>query len=135
MNATNAPGKGMLKFAGLLLLIGAIVSIIMAVMGFLGGAALTAMEYEVDGAAAVGEVTMFAAILALALGLVQLITGILGIKNCDKPHKSKVCIILGIIAVLFALSNLFTGGIVPGIIGLIIPAIYLIGAFRNKAAA
>ena len=85
---------------------------------------------------------MFAAILVLLGAIVSLVAGILGVANAAKPEKATICIVFGILAaVLSVLGNVLTaasGGtfsVFNLILGLVLPVLYLIGAFQNKTRA
>ena len=80
--------------------------------------------------------------LALVSAGISLVAGILGVKNAAKPEKAMVCIVFGILtAALSVLGNVLTvagGGnfSIPNLLlGLVIPVLYLIGAFQNKQRA
>ena len=84
----------------------------------------------------------FAAVLSLVGSAVSLTAGILGVANAAKPERATVCIVFGILtAVLSVLGNVLTaagGGsfsVVNLILGLVLPVLYLIGAFQNKKKA
>jgi len=123
----NAPGKGLLKVSGILMIVFAGLGLIGAMI--IGGIAAGA------GAGALGFVLVVAVLLGIALNL---IAGILGIKYCDKPEKAQVCFIMGVVLValevISAVSTLFGGTFVwyNVVIGLVLPIIYLLGALKNK---
>jgi len=81
-------------------------------------------------------------VLALVGTLVQFIAGIIGSKNAKNPEKANLCIILGIINAAFILASLILDYIGGGIhnfynvflvmFGLIVPTLYLLGAFQLK---
>lgn len=125
-----------LKVTGILMIIGGAIGIILGFITVLGvGAVALLIETSAGG-------LMFAAIMVLLSGVLQLIAGISGVKNSAKPEKARVCITLGIIvAVLTIVGNVTTvafGGsfsVSSLVIGLVIPVLYLIGAFQSKKAA
>jgi len=82
------------------------------------------------------------AILIFGGSIVQLIAGILGVKNAGKPEKAQVCINCGIIVMAFIvigqIASVAGGGNLDvwGLLwGLVLPVLYLIGAFQNKKLA
>ena len=82
--------------------------IIGAVLGLIGVITLLAGMSLLMGAAGVEtgtELLLIALIPALLVVIFQLVTGIMGIKNSDKPEKAKVCIVLGAITLALALIN------------------------------
>ena len=85
---------------------------------------------------------MLASALILASAVFQLIAGIMGVKNCDKAEKAQSCLIMGVlVAVLSVVGNIISNvlgssfNITNYITGLIIPALYIVGAVRNKSEA
>ena len=151
---TTAPGKMFLKVVGILLIIGGALSILMAILAIAGGGLLGAAaigsggnDAATAGVALGGGILIIAGIVALIGGVFNLVSGILGVKNCDKPEKAKSCFTLGIIMVVFAALNLIlnivlgSGGsqmasnISSGIAGFLLPVLYLVGAIKNKKAA
>ena len=82
-------------------------------------------------------------VLALVGTLVQFIAGLFGVKNAKNPEKANICIILGIINAVFVLVSLILDYIGGGVhnfynvflvmFGLIIPTLYLLGAFQLKS--
>jgi len=124
-----------LKITGILMIIGGIISIILGIIAVLGVGLLAALGAN-SGLLTLG------AIFVLVGGVVSLIAGIAGVKNAAKPEKAQVCITLGILtAVISVLGNalgMAAGGSfdVAGLVtGLLLPVLYLIGAFQNKKLA
>ena len=127
-----------LKVTGILMIISGGISIIVSIIAVLGVGVLAA-ALGGDGSL---TLLMLAAVLALISAVISLVAGILGVKNAAKPEKAMVCIVFGILtAVLSVLGNVLTvagGGSfsIPGLLlGLVIPVLYLIGAFQNKQRA
>ncbi|NLJ73345.1 MAG: hypothetical protein GX333_10060 [Syntrophomonadaceae bacterium] len=76
------------------------------------------------------------------VGIVSLIAGIQGVKNADKPENANVCIMYGSIVIGFtilgSLLNVIGGkgfSFSSLLIGLVLPGLYLYGAFQNKKLA
>lgn len=68
-----------------------------------------------------------------------LATGIIGVKTSEKPDKAQLCITFGIITIAFSTAVAIFAAIISApisiidfIVGLILPILYLIGAFQNK---
>lgn len=127
-----------LKVTGILMIISGGISIIVSIIAVLGVGVLAA-ALGGDGSL---TLLMLAAVLALISAVISLVAGILGVKNAAKPEKAMVCIVFGILtAVLSVLGNVLTvagGGSfsIPNLLlGLVIPVLYLIGAFQNKQRA
>lgn len=130
--------NGFLKVTGILMIISGTISTIFSVLAVLGVGVLAAAL----GSEANMILLMVAAILALVSSVVSIVAGILGIMNAARPNKAMVCIVFGIMtAALSILGNVLTvagGGSfsIPNLLlGLVLPALYLIGAFQNKKRA
>ena len=127
---TQAKGSGFLKVTGILMIIGASVSIIMSIIVAIGVAALAVLG------SARGMLYASAALMIVSAAA-EMVTGILGVVNCKKPEKAKTCIAWGIVAVLCVagtvLSVIGDGdfSIVSLLIGLVLPVLYIIGASLN----
>lgn len=131
----------MLKVTGILMIIG-------AGLGLLGGISLLAIggaAGAVDPSlASSGGLIMALALVAIVVSAVQLVAGIMGVKNWNKPEKAQICFILGIAIIVVGLisdiisiaSAGFSASIVTSAVtGLIIPALYTYGAMQLKKAA
>lgn len=129
-------GRKFLKVTGILMIIGGGFGIIGGILAMLGAGALAAvLETSAGG-------LMLASALILASAVFQLIAGIMGVKNCDKPEKAQSCLVMGVIVAILSVS----GNIVSNVLGssfnimsyatgLIIPVLYIIGAVKNKESA
>ena len=123
----NAPGKGLLKVSGILL-------IIFAVIGAIGGLAVGGLAIAA-GAPGLAILMVLSVFAGVALNL---IAGILGVKNADKPEKAQVCFILGVVMVALQVISAVIS--IAGrtfqwysvVIGLVLPILYLVGALKNK---
>ena len=129
-------GRQFLKVTGILMIIGGAFGIIGGIVAMIGAGALAAvLETSAGG-------LMLASALILASAVFQLIAGIMGVKNCDKPEKAQSCIVIGVIvAILSVAGNVISNvlgsdfNIINYATGLIIPVLYIIGAVKNKEAA
>lgn len=129
-------GRKFLKVTGILMIIGGAFGIIGGIVAMIGAGALAAvLETSAGG-------LMLASALILASAVFQLIAGIMGVKNCDKPEKAQSCLVMGVIVAILSVS----GNIISNILGssfnilsyatgLIIPVLYIIGAVKNKELA
>ena len=81
---TQAKGSGFLKVTGILMIIGASVSIIMSIIAALGVAALAVLG------SARGMLYASTALMIVSAAA-EMVTGILGVVNCKKPEKAKTC--------------------------------------------
>ena len=129
-------GRKFLKVTGILMIIGGAFGIIGGIIAMIGAGALAAvLETSAGG-------LMLASALILASAVFQLIAGIMGVKNCDKPEKAQSCIVIGVIvAILSVAGNVISNvlgsdfNIMSYATGLIIPVLYIIGAVKNKEPA
>ena len=129
-------GRKFLKVTGILMIIGGAFGIIGGIVAMIGAGALAAvLETSAGG-------LMLASVLILASAVFQLIAGIMGVKNCDKPEKAQSCLVMGVIVAILSVS----GNIISNVLGsrfnilsyatgLIIPILYIIGAVKNKEPA
>ena len=129
-------GRKFLKVTGILMIIGGAFGIIGGIVAMIGAGALAAvLETSAGG-------LMIASALILASAVFQLIAGIMGVKNCDKPEKAQSCLVMGVIvAILSVAGNVISNilgssfNILSYATGLIIPVLYIIGAVKNKEPA
>ena len=129
-------GRKFLKVTGILMIIGGAFGIIGGIIALIGAGALAAvLETSAGG-------LMLASALILASAVFQLIAGIMGVKNCDKPEKAQSCLVMGVIvAILSVAGNVISNvlgsdfNIMNYATGLIIPILYIIGAAKNKELA
>ena len=128
----EAKGAMFLKVTGIIMIIGGALGIILGIIALLGVGVLA-----LAGASA--GILTFAAILSLVSAIVQLIAGIKGVKNANKPEKAQSCIVWGaVVAVLSVLGNILTvvgGGefdVTSLLLGLVLPVLYIVGAVKNK---
>ena len=144
----NSSGRVFLKVCGILMIIGGIFSIVVSgVLGILGYVSGNIIDQngEYGTGQILGAIVIIAAIIALIGGILELIAGIVGVKNSDKPEKATTCIVWGFIVLVINVISIITtisggsssvGTIIGSIIfSLALPILYLIGAFKNKKAA
>ena len=129
-------GRKFLKVTGILMIIGAAFGIIGGIIARIGVGALAAVLET----SAVG--LMLASVLVLASAVFQLIAGIMGVKNCDKPEKAQACLVMGIIVAILSVAGNVTSNVLGSdfnvfnyATGLVIPVLYIIGAAKNKETA
>lgn len=129
-------GRKFLKVTGILMIIGGAFGIIGGIVAIIGAGALAAvLETSAGG-------LILASVLILASAVFQLIAGIMGVKNCDKPEKAQICLVMGIIVAILSVA----GNVISNVLGsdfnifnyatgLVIPVLYIIGAVKNKEPA
>ena len=129
-------GRKFLKVTGILMIIGGGFGIIGGILAMLGAGALAAvLETSAGG-------LMFASVLILASAVFQLIAGIMGVKNCDKPEKAQSCLVMGVIVAILSVAGNVTSSVLGSsfnitsyVTGLVIPVLYIIGAVKNRETA
>ena len=129
-------GRKFLKVTGILMIIGGAFGIIGGIVAMIGAGALAAiLETSAGG-------LMLASALILASAVFQLIAGIMGVKNCDKPEKAQSCIVIGVIVAILSVAGNVTSNVLGSSFnilsyatGLVIPVLYIIGAAKNKETA
>lgn len=131
----QAKGAQFLKVTGIIMIVGGALGIILGIVALIAAIAANALAGGALG------LLIVAALLALVGSVIQLIAGIIGVKNCNKPEKAQTCIVWGAIVVAFSvLSTILTvvaGGefdIVSFLIGLVLPGLFIFGAIKNKQA-
>ena len=134
----NAPGKGLLKVSSILFIIFGAISLLMgllALVGAISGGVINGVEIQTGASA--GAI-LFSALTVIVLAALNLIAGIIGVKNCDKPEKAQTCFILGALLIAVVLVNAIISAVggqliwYNVVIGLVLPIIYLMGALKNK---
>ncbi|MDR1620503.1 MAG: hypothetical protein LBS18_07575 [Clostridiales bacterium] len=133
--------NGLLKVTGILMIIGGGLGIILNLISVFG-MGIVVESLNLAGGNAILWLLTLAAILSGIGSAISLIAGIMGVKNAAKPEKATVCIVFGFLtALLSILGNILTAvgggsfGVIYVIIGLVLPVLYLIGAFQNKKRA
>lgn len=138
MNNTELKGRLMLKVVGILYIIFAALSILTGLLAVVGGAALGVAGGE-SLALGLGVVAMVFGLMMILSSVFSLVAGILGVKWCNRPDKAGALFVLGVVLTALAVLNLLSsfGGdssssVVSGLIGLVLPVLYTLGAWQNK---
>lgn len=126
-------GSKFLKVTGILMIIFGSIALIIAIVALLGLGVLEAMGAPMGLLWASG-------IIALLGAVAEFVAGIIGVVNWNKSNKANTCIVWGIaVAAMCVISNIFTligypenFNVFSLLTGLVIPVLYLIGAFKNK---
>lgn len=133
----NAPGKTLLKVVSILFIIfGAILTVI-SLLAVIGSAALSSMGDELG--TAFGGILMMMSIILLIDGVLELVLGIVGIKNVGDPAKASYFVAVGIILCVLSLIplviSIINGGFdFTSLIGFVLPILYIVGGSMNKKA-
>lgn len=129
-----AGGKILLKITGYLMIIGGVLGIIF------GAIAIAGMNAFADTGVSKLSLVVSGA-FAIISGIVELFAGIKGVRASNDPAKAEKCIRWGFIVIVFSLIGQIisvAGGskfnVTSLIIGLVVPVLYIIGAFIAKKA-
>lgn len=141
-------GKTLLKVVGILLIIGAILGILLNILGltmgsvmlnFAGGTEYPALTEALDTA------LVISCVIGLVVGVIQLLSGICGVRNCKNVGAAKLCFNYGVLLIILGIASIavgyFTGlyqtmsiaVMISSMVGsLLLPVLYTIGASMNK---
>lgn len=134
-------GKALLNVTGILMIIGGALGTVTALLSLISAISFSPTASFVSSEAAqFNNMVMFAAILSLVGGVVELVAGIFGVKASKIARSAKPCIIcVAVIMLLTIISGIFS--LVCGtdilsvvfrfLIGLVLPVLYFIGAYQN----
>lgn len=73
----------------------------------------------------------YVAIVFLIMAAVNLVIGIIGVKQCADPSKAMFFIVTGIVLGVLAFISIFSS-FLTGLIGLVLPVLFIVGGFQNK---
>jgi len=133
-----------LKVTGVLMIISGAIALVAAVFLLIFGAILEMGALHNPGIGVNRAVGLLEAGIGLAVfaAIVQFIAGVVGVKNANKPEKATVCIVFGALTTCCYLAYQvidFIGGglhnyfdVISVLLGLIVPALYMVGAIQNK---
>ena len=133
----KAKGETMLKVVGILLIVFSAIGIVIYLLALIGASAASA-AYGILAGRFMAVITI-GAIFGLIGCALNMVAGILGVKNCAVPAKAQSCFILGVIMiavqVLVMILNISSGSFnfLTTLIGLVLPVLYLVGAVQNKS--
>ncbi len=130
----NAPGKGILKVVSILYIVfGGLFALLALLSLFLGpllGSLLGSFFGAIGGVA--GIVLFF---IFLFIAAVDLVAGIIGVRQSGDPSKALFFIIFGFILGGLSLISFITNFEIGNLIGLVMPVLFIVGGFMNKNAA
>ncbi len=130
----EAKGRGFLKVTGILMIIGGVLGCLVSLLAVASVGVLIAAGVAVEmGLLIAGTVVVVVG------GVVQLVAGIQGVKNCDNVEAADKLIKLGIailvINVVGTILNVVAGtafNVVSFATSCILPVLFIIGANKNK---
>ena len=136
---TQLRGKMLLKVVGIIYIVFSGFSILAGLLSLIGGGLFLAggVGAGTGVSAGMGGVAMFLGVVLIAASALGLVTGILGVKYCNRADKAQTCFILGIVLLVFSVLNLLSSlvsgdGFGSSLVGLVLPGLYTYGAYLNK---
>ncbi len=139
MEQNVTKGQGFLKVTGILMIIFGSISLITSLVAIFGVAALDSLF---EGQYNMGMI-YFSCVLMLISAIAEFVTGIIGVANCKKPEKAKMCMAFGIVVAALCVigtvcnaigySSFGASNIFSLFCGLVLPVLFIIGATKNKA--
>ena len=143
-------GAGKLKVIGILFIIFGAIAVVIYGMALAGSGLMVGMSGNIaDGSGASeatvaqgGSLLMVMSGISLVYGLVELIAGIMGVKNCRNRDKAGSLVVIGSVLLIFALvstimpmvsSGVQVSGIIRVAFGALLPVLYIYGAKQNMA--
>ena len=144
----------LLKVIGILKIVFGSIFILVSLIGMLGVAVIAEVIDEMaNDLAALGidpglfsntGYLMTSLLILLVIAVLMLIAGIVGVKSYTKPEKANVCIVFGVLVALgvvfSSVHDVISAGfgattVVNIVIVLVLPVLYLLGAFKLKKLA
>lgn len=130
----NAPGKTLLKVVSILYIIFGSLFALLGLLFLVLGPVIGSMFGSFFGA--IGGMAGFAVFFVLLIiAAIDLVAGIIGVKQCGDPSKAMFFIVFGFILGGITLISFITNFEPGNLIGLIMPALFVVGGFMNKNAA
>jgi len=129
----NAPGKGLLKTVSILFIVFGAIALVVSLFAVFVSAAATVYT---GGFAAI---LLIATILMLIVSVLEFVIGIMGVKKSADPTKAGFFIVTGIVLCALALVSTIMSIAgesfsVTGLIGFVLPILYIVGGNMNKKA-
>ena len=134
----NAPGQTLLKVVSILYIIFGALFALVALLSLFLGSLLTSFVSSIVGdygALLGGAVGFVLFIVFLIIAAVDLVAGIIGVKQCGDPSKAMFFIVFGFILGGLSLISFITNFQIGNLIGMIMPVLFIVGGFMNKNAA
>lgn len=135
-------GSKLLKVVSIIMIVyGAIIAVLGLITTLGGGALMGADVADADEAMAVGSFAAMLGVVFLFSGIIEIVTGVIGLKASKDNGKHKAAFVIGIISVISAGYSLITalggdgGSILGSVVGLILPALYLYGVYQTRQGA
>lgn len=132
----RAPGSSLLRLVSILFIIFGTITTFLSLIAIFASALLTSIigEFSIVVAAAAGGILLTASVILLISCVLQLITGIRGVKKSGDPSQANFFIVNGFILCGLVLLSMLISFQVMALIGLILAILYIMGGYMNKNA-
>jgi hypothetical protein len=133
----NAPGKGILKVVSILYIIFGGIFALLGVLSLFLATTISAWMGGIMGGMMGGLGVMAGGLLFVVLlipAAVDLVIGIVGVRNADEPSRSTFFIVTGFILGGLSLIGLILAFSIWGLIMLVMPVLFIVGGYMNRNA-
>ena len=127
----DAPGRGILKITSILFIIFGAIATLFSLLAIFGSSLVTAVGGVVG---VLGGTLLIGSILMIVVSVLELIVGIMGYKKSDDPSQANFFIVIGIVLCILALVSMILFFQVTGLIGFVLPILFIVGGYMNKGA-
>ena len=133
----HTPGKLLLKLASILFICWGCIALGLVLLFCLASSLLVWIIsfLSLSVASVAGTAFLIICILLLLSSILQIITGILGLRRCGDPARASFFITNGWILCATTGISLLISFQLLGLIGLCISTLFVIGGYRNKYAS
>lgn len=130
----DAPGIGLLKVVSILFVVAGAFALITSIFTAAGSALLAYLGIH-------SGVTMTAAmVVSVIMGVLEIVFGSMGLRRCAMPAQGRFFIVSGVVLCAVQLLNMILHSInlgfliVFGLLGFVLPALYIVGGIKNIKA-
>lgn len=123
----EAQGKGMLKVASILYIVSGGLLVLLSLILLAFSSLFADLSYGIF--AILGSYIVIVLLIAAA---VDLVIGIVGVKQSADPSKAMFFIVTGIVLGVLGLISLISAFSFVSLIGLVLPVLFIVGGFQNK---
>lgn len=123
----EAQGKVMLKVASILYIVSGGLLVLLSLIALVFSSLLANMTYGIFT-----WLGSYIVIILLIAAVVDLVIGIVGVKQSANPSKAMFFIVTGIVLGVLGLISLISAFSFVSFIGLVLPVLFIVGGFQNK---
>ncbi|MEG1847193.1 MAG: hypothetical protein RRX92_05230 [Lachnospiraceae bacterium] len=135
----EAKGKTLMKVVSIVMIVGSVLGIIAAIIMLIGGGAVAAIggASGLEGSGVVGGTLIGLSIVTIVVGVIELLAGIFGVKECGNVEMAPKCFKYGIVLIILVaveiIFSIVTGGFkIMDLLGFLFPVLYTLAANMNK---